>query len=109
MFLAPDETAQGQADYIVNTTRRCWQQKKKNSRRSIRDRVGQVNGYTVITEETDVSRLGKIPSLCNVMKVDCINLTAAYGCGILCARITGKTLRRAIGQHICPIPEPYMS
>jgi hypothetical protein len=31
-------------------------------------------GYTVITEETGVGTLGKIPDVRSAMKVDCINL-----------------------------------
>ncbi len=33
-----------------------------------------MNGYTVITEETGIGSLDKIPGVCNAMKIECINL-----------------------------------
>ena len=36
--------------------------------------LAKVGGHTVITEETGIGSLGKIPGVCNAMKVECINL-----------------------------------
>jgi hypothetical protein len=36
--------------------------------------LAKVSGYTVITEETGIGSLGKIPGVCSAMKVECINL-----------------------------------
>jgi hypothetical protein len=52
--------------------------------------LAKVSGSTVITEETGVGSLGKIPGVCNAMKVDCINLKAdrrrRQGTGLSVAR-----------------------
>ncbi|WP_456817086.1 DUF4411 family protein [Bradyrhizobium sp. USDA 4520] len=36
--------------------------------------LAKVSGYTVITEETGIGSLGKIPGVCTAMKIECINL-----------------------------------
>jgi hypothetical protein len=36
--------------------------------------TAKVGGYTVISEETGLASLAKIPGVCNAMKVPCIKL-----------------------------------
>jgi hypothetical protein len=75
MFQVPDETVQGQVDHIVNTyTGLVTAGKEKFQADPFVIALAKVSGYTVITEETGIGSLGKIPGVCNAMKVDCINL-----------------------------------
>jgi len=75
MFLAPDENVQGQVELIVNTYTGLVQAgKEKFQADPFVIALAVVSGYTVITEETGIGSLGKIPGVCNVMKVECINL-----------------------------------
>jgi hypothetical protein len=75
MFITPDETVQGQVDYIVNTyTGLVSAGKEKFQADPFVIAQAKVNSYTVITEETGIGSLAKIPGVCNAMKVECINL-----------------------------------
>jgi hypothetical protein len=75
MFISPDETVQGQVEHIVNTyTGLVAAGKEKSSADPFVIALAKVHGYTVITEETGIGSLGKIPGVCNAMKVECINL-----------------------------------
>jgi hypothetical protein len=75
MFATPDETVQGQVDHIVNTyTALVAAGKEKFQADPFVIAQAKVNGYTVITEETGIGSLGKIPGVCAAMKVECINL-----------------------------------
>ncbi|WP_245321915.1 DUF4411 family protein [Bradyrhizobium sp. LTSPM299] len=75
MFHTPDETVQGQVDHIVNTyTALVSAGKEKFQADPFVIAQAKVSGYAVITEETGVGSLGKIPGVCNAMKVECINL-----------------------------------
>lgn len=75
MFITPDETVQGQVDHIVNTyTGLVSAGKEKFQADPFVIAQAKVNGYTVITEETGIGSLAKIPGVCNAMKVECINL-----------------------------------
>jgi hypothetical protein len=75
MFITPDEAVQGQVDHIVNTyTGLVKAGKEKFQADPFVIALAKVAGYTVVTEETGVGNLGKIPGVCNVMKVPCINL-----------------------------------
>jgi hypothetical protein len=75
MFATPDETVQGQVDHIVNTyTGLVAAGKEKFQADPFVIAQAKVNGYTVITEETGIGSLSKIPGVCAAMKVECINL-----------------------------------
>jgi hypothetical protein len=75
MFITPDETVQGQVDHIVNTyTGLVSAGKEKFQADPFVIAQAKVNSYTVITEETGIGSLAKIPGVCNAMKVECINL-----------------------------------
>jgi Domain of unknown function (DUF4411) len=75
MFQVPDETVQGQVDHIVNTdTGLVAAGKEKFQADPFVIAQAKVSGYTVITEETGPTSLGKIPGVCNAMKVECVNL-----------------------------------
>jgi hypothetical protein len=75
MFHAPDETVQGQVDFIVNTyTGLISAGKEKFQADPFVIALAKVNGYTVVTEETGPASLAKIPGVCAVMKVPCLNL-----------------------------------
>jgi hypothetical protein len=75
MFITPDETVQGQVDHIVNTyTGLVSAGKEKFQADPFVIAQAKVNGYTVITEETGIGSLSKIPGVCAAMKVECINL-----------------------------------
>ena len=75
MFQVPDESVQGQVDHIVNTyTGLVSAGKEKFQADPFVIALAKVSGYTIITEETGLSSLGKIPGVCNAMKVECINL-----------------------------------
>jgi Domain of unknown function (DUF4411) len=75
MFVTPDETVQEQVNHIVNTyTALVAAGKEKFQADPFVIALAKVNSYTVITEETGIGSLGKIPGVCNAMKVDCINL-----------------------------------
>lgn len=75
MFITPDETVQGQVDHIVNTyTALVAAGKEKFQADPFVIAQAKVNGLTVITEETGIGSLAKIPGVCNAMKVECINL-----------------------------------
>ena len=75
MFQVPGETVQGQVDHIVNTyTGLVSAGKEKFQADPFVIAQAKVGGYTVITEETGPTSLAKIPGVCNVMKVECINL-----------------------------------
>ncbi len=75
MFITPDETVQGQVDHIVNTyTALISAGKEKFQADPFVIAQAKVNAYTVITEETGIGSLGKIPGVCVAMKVECINL-----------------------------------
>jgi hypothetical protein len=75
MFIAPDETVQQQVDHIVNTyTALVSAGKEKFQADRFVIALAKVSGYTLITEETGIGSLGKIPGVCNAMKVECINL-----------------------------------
>jgi hypothetical protein len=85
MFQVPDETVQGQVDHIVNTYNGLVSAgKEKFQADPFVIAQAKVGGYTVITEETGPTSLAKIPGVCNVMKVECINLmqwsTRKTGC-----------------------------
>lgn len=75
MFVAPDEAVQGQVNFIVNTyTGLVAAGKEKFQADPFVIALAKVAGYTVITEETGPTSLGKIPGVCNAMKVPCLNL-----------------------------------
>jgi Domain of unknown function (DUF4411) len=75
MFITPDETVQGQVDYIVNTyTALVAAGKEKFQADPFVIALAKVNSYAVVTEETGLGSLGKIPGVCNAMKIECINL-----------------------------------
>ncbi|PZA13218.1 DUF4411 domain-containing protein [Rhodopseudomonas palustris] len=75
MFATPDEAVQLQVDHIVNTyTGLVTAGKEKFQADPFVIALAKVYGYTVVTEETGIGSLGKIPGVCNAMKVDCINL-----------------------------------
>ena len=75
MFLVPDETVQGQVDYIVNTYIGLVSAgKEKFQADPFVIAQAKVGGYIVVTEETGPTSLAKIPGVCNAMKVGCINL-----------------------------------
>jgi hypothetical protein len=75
MFVTPDETVQGQVNHIVNTyTALVATGKEKFQADPFVIAQAKVNGYTVITEETGVGSLSKIPGVCAVMKIECLNL-----------------------------------
>lgn len=75
LFITPDETVQGQVDHIVNTyTALVAAGKEKFQADPFVIAQAKVNGLTVITEETGIGSLAKIPGVCNAMKVECINL-----------------------------------
>jgi len=75
MFHTPDETVQGQVDYIVNTyTGLVSAGKEKFQADPFVIAQAKVGSYTVITEETGPTSRAKIPGVCNAMKVECINL-----------------------------------
>jgi hypothetical protein len=75
MFITPDETVQGQVDHIVNTyTGLVSAGKEKFQADPFVIAQAKINSYTVITEETGIGSLAKIPGVCNAMKVECINL-----------------------------------
>jgi hypothetical protein len=64
MFLPPDEAVQARVDHIVNTyTRLVEQGKEKFAADPFLIATAEVNGYTVITEETGPDSLRKIPSV----------------------------------------------
>jgi hypothetical protein len=66
---------QQQVDHIVNTyTALVAVGKEKFQADPFVIALAKVNSFTVITEETGIGSLGKIPGVCNAMKVDCINL-----------------------------------
>jgi|SRR5581483_629673 len=75
MFITPDETVQGQVDHIVNTyTGLVSAGREKFQADPFVIAQAKVNSYTVITEETGIGSLAKIPGVCNALKVECINL-----------------------------------
>ncbi|MBI5130444.1 MAG: DUF4411 family protein [Rhodopseudomonas palustris] len=75
MFIMPDEAVQSQVDHIVNTyTGLVSAGKEKFQADPFVIALAKAQGYTVVTEETGIGSLGKIPGVCNAMKVDCINL-----------------------------------
>ncbi|KRQ01284.1 hypothetical protein AOQ73_18185 [Bradyrhizobium pachyrhizi] len=75
MFAVPDEAVQEQVDHIVNTyTGLVAAGKEKFQADPFVIALAKVEGHTVITEETGIGSLSKIPGVCNAMKVDCINL-----------------------------------
>ncbi|MBR1165023.1 DUF4411 family protein [Bradyrhizobium elkanii] len=75
MFVMPDEVVQQQVDYIVNTyTGLVSAGKEKFQADPFVIALAKVEGHTVITEETGIGSLSKIPGVCNAMKVECINL-----------------------------------
>jgi hypothetical protein len=75
MFQMPDEIVQAQVEHIVNTyTGLVTAGKEKFQADPFVIALAKVNGYTVITEETGLTSLSKIPGVCNAMNVDCINL-----------------------------------
>lgn len=75
MFLDPDDTVQGQVQHIVNTyTGLVAAGKDKFQADPFVIALAKVGGYTVITEESGVGSLRKIPGVCNDMKVPCISL-----------------------------------
>ncbi len=66
---------QGQVDHIVNTySGLVTAGKEKFQADPFVIALAKVGRYTVITEETGIGSLGKIPGVCNAMKVECINL-----------------------------------
>lgn len=75
MFQMPDEIVQAQVEHIVNTyTGLVTAGKEKFQADPFVIALAKVNGYTVITEETGLTSLSKIPGVCNAIKVGCINL-----------------------------------
>jgi hypothetical protein len=75
IFITPDETVQGKVDHIVNTyTGLVSAGREKFQADPFVIAQAKVNSYTVITEETGIGSLAKIPGVCNAMKVECINL-----------------------------------
>jgi len=75
MFVVPDETVQGQVDHIVNTYKGLVSAGKvKFQADPFVIAQAKVGGYTVITEETGLGSLSKIPGVCNAMKIECVNL-----------------------------------
>lgn len=75
MFQMPDEIVQAQVEHIVNTyTGLVTAGKEKFQADPFVIALAKVNGYTVITEETGLTSLSKIPGVCNAMNVECINL-----------------------------------
>jgi Domain of unknown function (DUF4411) len=75
MFVTPDETVQGQVDHIVNAyTALVAAGKEKFQADPFVIAQAKIKCYTVITEETGIGNLGKIPGVCAAMKVECINL-----------------------------------
>jgi hypothetical protein len=75
MFIAPDEAVQQQVDHIVNTyTALVSAGKEKFQADPFVIALAKVSGHTIITEETGIGSLGKIPGVCKAMKVGCINL-----------------------------------
>lgn len=75
MFVPPDEAVQLQVDHIVNKyTGLVSAGKQKFQADPFVIALAKVHSYTVITEETGIGSLGKIPGVCKDMNVDCINL-----------------------------------
>jgi hypothetical protein len=65
MFIVPDETVQRKVDYIVNTyTALVTAGKEKFQADPFVIAQAKVNGCTLITEETGIGSLGKIPGVC---------------------------------------------
>jgi len=75
MFVAVDELVQGQVDFIVNTyTGLVAAGNEKFAADPFVIALAKVNGHTVVTEETGLDSLRKIPGVCRAMNVPCINL-----------------------------------
>lgn len=75
MFIAPDDDVQSQVDHIVNTyTGLVTAGKEKFQADPFVIALAKVSNYTVVTEETGIGSLGKIPGVCNALKVACVNL-----------------------------------
>jgi hypothetical protein len=75
MFIVPDETVQGQVDHIVNTyTGLVAAGKEKFQADPFVIAQAKVGNCTVVSEETGIGSLAKIPGVCNAMQVPCINL-----------------------------------
>jgi hypothetical protein len=75
MFIAPEDDVQRQVDYIVNTyTGLVAAGKEKFQADPFVIALAKVSNYTVVTEETGIGSLGKIPGVCNAMKVPCLNV-----------------------------------
>lgn len=75
MFLPPDMAIQRRVNYIVNTYRALVQQgKEKFAADPFLIATAEVNGYVVVTEETGPASLGKIPGVCNALRVQYLNL-----------------------------------
>jgi len=78
MFLMPDVVVQTRVDHIVNTYTRLVEQGKKFAADPFVIAMAEVNGYTVVTEETGPDSLRKIPSVCRVLNVPSINLMELF-------------------------------
>jgi predicted nucleic acid-binding protein len=75
MFLVPDAPVQARVAHIVNTYTGLVQQgKEKFSADPFLIATAEVNGYTVVTEETGPDSLRKIPGVCGALGVPCLNL-----------------------------------
>jgi hypothetical protein len=75
MFLMPDVEVQARVDYIINTyTGLVAQGKEKFAADPFLIAMAEVQGLTVVTEETGPDSLRKIPGVCRDLKVPSINL-----------------------------------
>ena len=79
MFLFPDQAIQKRVDHIVNTYKGLVSQgKQRFAADPFLIATAEVHGYTVITEETGPTSLGKIPGVCNALNVRSMNLMELF-------------------------------
>ena len=79
MFLMPDADVQARVDHIVNTyTGLVMQGKEKFAADPFLIATAEVNGFTVVTEETGPDSLRKIPGVCRALNVPSINLMELF-------------------------------
>lgn len=79
MFLMPDAKVQARVDHIVNTyTGLVMQGKEKFAADPFLIATAEVNGFTVVTEETGPDSLRKIPGVCRALNVPSISLTELF-------------------------------
>ncbi|MER8975354.1 MULTISPECIES: DUF4411 family protein [unclassified Mesorhizobium] len=79
MFIAPDQTLQQRVQYVLNTyTGLVAAGKQKFAADSFVIATAEVHGYTLITEETGLDSLRKIPGVCNAMGIRFCNLMQLF-------------------------------